>query len=774
MNVNISQLDETVSKHESGIETKGDIIISTKKERASNTFIENNSSNEIRQNLTLRYLLFSLNSNNNKINNPVETKLHEFRKLHEQQEMQKLHELHELRYNNKCSKREKCLFLKSYNTYYDQKIYRKNIQNNNRQNGLYIIKGGQQKGMEEQQKKILQHKRNPVQQKRIELQHKRYQVQLKRNQAQIKNNPCVKNTYHINNSSSIKNNCINYYAQNNCTGNATCKSSFYNNTNNFYFKKYNCKKIKKDITSRNLNDGIYFNASGYKTRQLCEKMYAIKINNLNMIKGMHTMKSTSPIKKGNNISSSAFQSQTYNNASCTTTTTATIVRKNNNMFPQMIKGGNRNSKQPFKVYSNLIDNLSILGRKKTCKMGASKKNSYQSDRRHINSNINIISENSNNSSNNKRYSSNSYNNNVYSINSDNNLKRKNNSKKKMYKHKHWQSGHYNGSLNKPKSVTPCCKKNFILNSSLINLRKDLNNNPLSCAKTFSINYSKGSSNKATIMYRMLHNINDTTRRSNNQIVTCTGKNERSILLNKYKKTDLSSSFLYRSFRFYYSKRKKKKNCSLCSLSPEHMKKLFSKSIYKKKIVHQPTITSQLKNTSYYIHLLQNGEKEAQRIVDQAYKNKDILRKIMYKNVEEEIEKFKLKEKLIYEQNCKKMEQEIKNSEQAMQKEVKIIISETKNIFLKIDEIVNYIINKIVNVDLTLSCNLLKYYFPMKDLLNIYLSIEKDENEKRNMTKKDTIITDDQGNSSILHYNQYKGAYTIVKFGSFWTNIRHSK
>ncbi|CAD2108790.1 conserved Plasmodium protein, unknown function [Plasmodium vinckei] len=122
-----------------------------------------------------------------------------------------------------------------------------------------------------------------------------------------------------------------------------------------------------------------------------------------------------------------------------------------------------------------------------------------------------------------------------------------------------------------------------------------------------------------------------------------------------------------------------------------------------------------KEKIYYIDLLVSGEKEAKKIIGKAYKHKDIIKKYMYKNIEEEIEKIKKKEILIYEESLKKMEKEIKIYQNKIEKNLQNYILKINDIYKNIDNISKYLIDKIIQVDLTFNSDLLKFYLPVKNI-----------------------------------------------------------
>ncbi|CAD2095663.1 conserved Plasmodium protein, unknown function [Plasmodium vinckei brucechwatti] len=122
-----------------------------------------------------------------------------------------------------------------------------------------------------------------------------------------------------------------------------------------------------------------------------------------------------------------------------------------------------------------------------------------------------------------------------------------------------------------------------------------------------------------------------------------------------------------------------------------------------------------KEKIYYIDLLVSGEKEAKKIIGKAYKHKDNIKKYMYKNIEEEIEKIKKKEILIYEESLKKMEKEIKIYQNKIEKNLQNYSLKINNIYKNIDNISKYLIDKIIQVDLTFNSDLLKFYLPVKNI-----------------------------------------------------------
>ncbi|SCO63318.1 conserved Plasmodium protein, unknown function [Plasmodium berghei] len=125
--------------------------------------------------------------------------------------------------------------------------------------------------------------------------------------------------------------------------------------------------------------------------------------------------------------------------------------------------------------------------------------------------------------------------------------------------------------------------------------------------------------------------------------------------------------------------------------------------------------NKVKEKVCYIDLLLNGEKEAQKIIGKAYKHKANIKKYMYKNIDEEIEKLKKKEILIYEENLKKMEKEIDIYQNQIEKNLQNYILKINDIYKNIDDISKYLIDKIIKVDLTFNSDLLKYYLPVKDI-----------------------------------------------------------
>ncbi|VTZ69296.1 conserved Plasmodium protein, unknown function [Plasmodium chabaudi chabaudi] len=117
----------------------------------------------------------------------------------------------------------------------------------------------------------------------------------------------------------------------------------------------------------------------------------------------------------------------------------------------------------------------------------------------------------------------------------------------------------------------------------------------------------------------------------------------------------------------------------------------------------------------YIDLLVSGEKEAKKIISKAYKHKDNIKKYMYKNIEEEIDKFRKKEILIYDENLKKMEKEIKIYKNKIENNLQNYILKINDIYKNIDNISKYLIDKIIQVDLTFNSDLLKFYLPVKNI-----------------------------------------------------------
>ncbi|CRH00818.1 conserved Plasmodium protein, unknown function [Plasmodium relictum] len=316
------------------------------------------------------------------------------------------------------------------------------------------------------------------------------------------------------------------------------------------------------------------------------------------------------------------------------------------------------------------------------------------------------------------------------------------------------------------SIFNTSKINFHYSNKNYNVTNSCNKMKINKKKNHSLNYCPNNNfirintpnnKKSIISYFNKKNKND-----NNEIVESLSKNEKYSKVKKKKINNFCSSFIFSNKCFYEdNKIEKKKN--LCSKDSSNCDN---------KLTRKNREASELKNSTYFIDLLLNGEKEAKNIIDKAYQNKKKLRKLMHEKIEEEIENFKQKENLKYEESYKKMEEEIK-SEQLIENELQIISTQMQTNSLNINEASNYIINKIINVDLTLSYDLLKYYLPMKDILTIHLDLEQ-KNNQQNIKKKDTLIIDEQGNSSILHYNQYKNEHTVRKFGSFWTRIRHNK
>ncbi|ETB60957.1 hypothetical protein YYC_01914 [Plasmodium yoelii 17X] len=125
--------------------------------------------------------------------------------------------------------------------------------------------------------------------------------------------------------------------------------------------------------------------------------------------------------------------------------------------------------------------------------------------------------------------------------------------------------------------------------------------------------------------------------------------------------------------------------------------------------------NKVKEQVCYIDFLLNGEKEAKKIIEKAYKHKDNIKKYMYKNIDEEIEKLKKKEILVYNENLKKMEKEIKIYQNKIEQNLQNYILKINNIYKNIDNISKYLIDKIINVDLTFNSNLLKHYLPVKNI-----------------------------------------------------------
>ncbi|VEV57432.1 conserved Plasmodium protein, unknown function [Plasmodium vinckei vinckei] len=122
-----------------------------------------------------------------------------------------------------------------------------------------------------------------------------------------------------------------------------------------------------------------------------------------------------------------------------------------------------------------------------------------------------------------------------------------------------------------------------------------------------------------------------------------------------------------------------------------------------------------KDKIYYIDLLVRGEKEAKKIIGTAYKHKENIKKYMYKNIQDEIEKIKKKEILIYEESLKKMEKEIKIYKNKIEKNLQNYTLKINNIYKNIDSISKYLIDKIIKVDLTFNLDLLKFYLPIKNI-----------------------------------------------------------
>ncbi|SBT38258.1 conserved Plasmodium protein, unknown function [Plasmodium ovale wallikeri] len=249
-----------------------------------------------------------------------------------------------------------------------------------------------------------------------------------------------------------------------------------------------------------------------------------------------------------------------------------------------------------------------------------------------------------------------------------------------------------------------------------------------------------------------------SRREKGKIMTDLRREEKKDASSMGKKTNICSPFLFRRSPFFCEKRKKRHahphtHAQEFSNKSNHIdSKKSGSDICRDSGKTECSHGSINLNTRHYIQMLLKGEKEAQGIIDKAYKNRDELRKIMNKMIEDEMEKFKEKEKLLYEKKCKKVETKLKNSEQAMQNELQTVLAQTESISLNIEDLSNYIVNRIVNVDLTLSCDLLKHCLPIRDILNVHSDEEKSKHAIKDI-KKDTGIIDQSENSPIHHYNQ---------------------
>ncbi|SOV81465.1 conserved Plasmodium protein, unknown function [Plasmodium sp. gorilla clade G3] len=155
-------------------------------------------------------------------------------------------------------------------------------------------------------------------------------------------------------------------------------------------------------------------------------------------------------------------------------------------------------------------------------------------------------------------------------------------------------------------------------------------------------------------------------------------------------------------------------------------------IIKNKDNHDDNIIT---NNNYFINLLVNGEKEANLLIEKAYKNRDDLMKHMNEKIDNEINEFRIKEHMKYELSYKKMEEDIKNYELFIQNELEYMELQTKKITLNIEDISNYVLRHIIHVNLTIGCNLLKGLVPTQNLLNIKLSSEP----KKYINKKNIYI-----------------------------------
>ncbi|SOV18340.1 conserved Plasmodium protein, unknown function [Plasmodium sp. gorilla clade G2] len=131
------------------------------------------------------------------------------------------------------------------------------------------------------------------------------------------------------------------------------------------------------------------------------------------------------------------------------------------------------------------------------------------------------------------------------------------------------------------------------------------------------------------------------------------------------------------------------------------------------------------NNNYFINLLVSGEKDANLLIEKAYKNRDDLMKHMNEKIEDEINEFRIKEHMKYELGYKKMEEEMKNYELLIQNELDNMELQTKHITLNIEDISDYVIRHIIHVNLTIGYNLLKGFLPIQNILNIKLSSEQE-------------------------------------------------
>ncbi|CRG93896.1 conserved Plasmodium protein, unknown function [Plasmodium gallinaceum] len=317
-------------------------------------------------------------------------------------------------------------------------------------------------------------------------------------------------------------------------------------------------------------------------------------------------------------------------------------------------------------------------------------------------------------------------------------------------------------FNKNKLKFPYSNQNYNKMNSFNNLRKNSEKNQAPCYDCSSNKFTKiNTTNNKKSTISCLNTIN---KNNNIEIIESLSDNEKYFKAKKKKKKNNLCSFIF------------SKECPYEGCKIGKKKILYSNEFCinsNSKLIKKNKESCEFKNSSYFIELLLNGEKEAKNIIDKAYQNKKKLRKLMYEQIEEEIENFKQIENLKYEESYKKLEEETRSCEQLMENELHIINIKMQTISTNIIEASNYIIEKIINVDFSLNYDSLKYYLPMKEILPIHLAIEQQESQQ-NFKKKDTLIIDEQGNSSILHYNQYKNEHTIRKFGSFWTRIRHNK
>lgn len=185
-------------------------------------------------------------------------------------------------------------------------------------------------------------------------------------------------------------------------------------------------------------------------------------------------------------------------------------------------------------------------------------------------------------------------------------------------------------------------------------------------------------------------------------------------------------------------------------------------------------TEEGKDSGYFIDLLIKGEEEAKTIIEKAYENKRKLKKLMEEQIEDEIKIFTHMENIKYEKNCESIENEIKIHEQKMENKLHIANKDIQKTYLRINDMVRYIMNKIINVDLTMENHQLKYVLPIHRVIKIHEERERQRKNAQPLKKKDTLIIDEYGNTSILHYNEYTQEESIRKNGSFWTRPRKTE